>query len=45
MWLIIYTKDFDQTRQEQIIQASSYTMACLEFVLNNDGIVLEIKKI
>ena len=45
MWLITYTKDFDQTRQEQTIAASTYTQAYLTFVLKYDGIILEIKKI
>lgn len=44
-WLITYTKDYDQTRQEQIIAAATYTQALLYFLLKNNGIVLEIKKI
>jgi hypothetical protein len=44
-WLITYTKDFDTTRQEQIIAATTYTQAIVTFLLRYEGIVLEIKKI
>lgn len=44
-WLVIYTKDFDQTRQQQIIAASTYTQAYLNFILKYDGAILEIKQI
>ena len=46
-WLIIYTKDYDQTRQATIIIAATYTQALLEFELNNstNAIALEIIKI
>lgn len=44
-WLIIYTKDHDQTRQQTIVYASTYTQAYLEFVVHNNGIILELIKI
>lgn len=44
-WLIIYTKDYDITRQEKIIAAATYTQAYLNFVLHNNGLILEIQKI
>ena len=44
-WLITYTKDFDTTRQQQIIAAATYTQAFLYFMLKYSGVVLEIKKI
>ena len=44
-WLITYTKDFDQTRQSTIVLAPSYTMAYVEYMLIDDGIILEIKQI
>ena len=44
-WLIIYTKDFDQTRQETIVQAKTYTLAYLEYMLIDDGTILEIKQL
>lgn len=44
-WLIIYTIDFDQTRQQAYIKASNYTQAYLTFVLHNKGTILELIKI
>ena len=44
-WLVTYTQDFDQTRQQAIVQASTYTWAMVEFMVKHKGIILEIKKI
>lgn len=44
-WLVVYTIDQDQTRQETIVYASTYTQAYLEFVVHNKGIILELIKI
>lgn len=44
-WLITYTQDHNQTRQQETIIASTYTQAYLLFSIGNDFIILEIKKI
>jgi hypothetical protein len=44
-WLITYTSDYDVTRQQLIITAATYTQAYLLFILRNDSIILDIKKI
>lgn len=44
-WLITHTSDYDTTREETIIAASTYTQAYLLFIIGNNSIILEIKKI
>lgn len=44
-WLITYTLDYDQTRKQATIAASTYTQAYLEFSITYQGLILEIKKI
>ena len=49
-WLITYTKDYNQTQQQQIIIAGSYTEAYLIAYMQNGlnskpAAILEIKKI
>lgn len=44
-WLVIYTIDCDQTRQQAIVQASSYTWAMVEFMVKYKGIILEVKEV
>ena len=42
-WLVTYTNDLNETRHQITVKGETLTQAYLNFMLINDGIILEIR--
>lgn len=44
-WLVTYTNDLNATQHQTTITGDTFTQAYINFMLINDGIILELKQL